>query len=108
MFETQDFRNQLTNAISTEAAENRMGRYQTAIVDLLFDYARNNEADLMPIEFTKALPQRRGVANALESARTLVRDASLIARNDNRDLLTRADIEVAYRAKYCRVWPFCK
>src|SRR5258706_2208906 len=108
MFETQQFRTQLVDAISTEAGLNNMVRYQTAVVDLLFDYARNNEADLMRVEFTKALPQRRGVVDALQSARTLVRDASTIARNDNRSLLTRADIEVAYKAKFCRVWPFCK
>lgn len=108
MFETQEFRNQLANAISSEAAQNSMTEYQTAVVDLLFDYARTNEADLMRVEFTKALPQRRGVNDALQSARTLVSDASAIARNNNRTLLTRADIEVAYKAKFCRVWPFCK
>lgn len=108
MFETQQFKDQLKTAISSEAGRNSMNEYQTAIVDYLFDFARTNEPELMRVEFTKAVSERRGIPDALESARTIVRDASAIARNNNRIVLTRADVEIAYKAKFCRVWPFCK
>lgn len=108
MFETEAFKEQLNDAVWTAAGRNNMKSYQTSIVDFLFDQARNNEEDLMRAEFSKSVQQRRGVSDALANARALVETASIMARREQRNLLTRADVEAAYRANYCSVWPFCK
>lgn len=108
MFETQQFRDQLTETIASEAGSNQMARYENAVVDFLLTRARANESILMESEMTKTASERRGIPTAIESARTLVKAASAIARANNRDLLTEADIEAAFQANFCRVWPFCR
>jgi hypothetical protein len=108
MFESQDFREKLLGAVKSEAAQNNMNEYQTAIIDFLRTQAVANESTLMESERTKNVAQRRGVPEALTSARQLIKTASAIAAKDKRTLLTEADVRAAHTAMYCRVWPFCK
>ena len=108
MFETEQFRNQLTEAIASEAGANQLTEYQTAIIAFLQTRAQQNEAILLESEMTKTASERRGVPAAIQSARTLVKAASAIARANNRTLLTEADVAAAYQANFCRVWPFCR
>ena len=108
MFETQEFRNQLTEAIANEARSNQLTEYQNAVIEFLQTRAQQHETILMEAEMTKTASERRGVPTAIQSARTLVKAAAAIARADNRTLLTEADIAAAYQANFCRVWPFCR
>jgi hypothetical protein len=108
MFETDDFKKQLTDAISSEAGANNMQQYQLSVVDYLQNLAIVNERSLMVDEMRKSAGARRGVLEALGSARELTREASKYAALDRRTVLQESDIQAAYRAKFCQVWPFCK
>jgi len=108
MFETEEFREQLESAVSSEAARNNLERYQTASIEYLQRLALENERTLMESEGRKAAGVRRGIADALRSARELTREAAKYAAAEKRTLLTRSDVEKAYQAKFCQVWPFCK
>jgi hypothetical protein len=108
MFETDQFRSQLESAIASEAGQRGMSRYQTSVVVFLQTLAENNETILFEAETHKAAGQRRGTAEALTSARDLVKVAASFASADHRTTLTLADMEAAYQAKYCQIWPFCR
>jgi hypothetical protein len=108
MFETQGFKEQLTSVISSQAGTSGMAEYETRIADLLQGLATENEPVLMESELRKTASSRRGIPDALTSTRTLIREASSYAIADRRKILTKADVEAAYRAKYCQVWPFCR
>jgi len=108
MFETETFATQLKTIVSTQAAESGMKEYQERIVNYLQNLATANESTLMESELRKSASSRRGVGDALSSARVLVKEASSYATADKRTLVTTADVEKAYRAKFCQVWPFCR
>jgi len=94
--------------VSGEAARNEMREYQIAIIGYLQNLASGNEITLMESERRKAAGAQRGIEDALGSARELIRVASTYATADKRTLLTQSDVEKAYQARFCRVWPFCK
>jgi hypothetical protein len=108
MFETEDFRTRLRDIISTEAARGGLERYETAAVDLLREFAIQNERELMETENRKMASERRGVEDALRSARELAQLASRYAAAERRTVLKSVDIEQARQERFCRVWPFCK
>jgi hypothetical protein len=108
MFETQSFRERLADTISRHVTANNLTEYDSTIVSYLQQKAVDNEKALMDIEHKKSASSQRGVNDALVSAITLIREASKYAIADRRKLLTKADVEAAYKAKYCQVWPFCK
>lgn len=108
MFETEDFKNQLTSTVLREAANNKIERYETGIIDFLQRQASENESTLMEREVRKLATERRGVSHALSSAKQLTMEASKYAAAEKRTLLTLSDVEAAYRAKFCQFWPFCK
>ena len=107
MFETESFRTQIEETVSAEAANNQMERYQRTIVTYLRRLATDNEGLLMEREFRKAAAERRGIPDALRSVRELTREAARYAAADKRTLLTVDDMQKAYEAKFCQVWPFC-
>ena len=108
MFETDTFKEQLREVIASEAGRQRMGQYYTNIVDYLQSLATQNESALMESEMRKIAAERRGIPDALQSVRTLVKDAAVRAAADNRTTLTLEDVSAAYQAQLCRVWPFCR
>jgi hypothetical protein len=108
MFETNFFKKQLTDAIIAEAGENNLRQYEDSIVEYLQGLASQNEPDLMERELRKSASARRGIPDALKSARELTREACRYAAADKRPLLKLSDIQAAYRGKFCQVWPFCK
>jgi hypothetical protein len=108
MFETDDFKKQLEGAVASEADYRGLKEYEDSIIDYLQRLASENERPLMLKEMRKAASARRGIPDAVNSARILVRRASRYAAAEKRTVLTQSDVEKAYRAKFCRVWPFCK
>lgn len=108
MFETQGFRNALEQVIESQASSEGMRTYESQIVDYLRDLAFGNERDLMKAEESRPVGERRGIPEALTSARRLVIIGARFAAEDNRTLLKMGDVERAYRAQFCSVWPFCK
>jgi hypothetical protein len=108
MFETEQFKRQLTDTIVTEASRTSIKTYEIAIVDYLQKLATTNEQPLMEREMRKAAGERRGLLDALSSARELTREAVGLAIAERRTLLKVSDFEAAYRSRFCRVWPFCK
>jgi hypothetical protein len=108
MFETEDFRKKIADAISREVGREN---YQPSIVDYLQKLAAGNEKSLMESEMRKSVGDRRGVHTALESVHVLVMEArsyQLPRPGEKLNLLRLVDIEAAYKAKFCQVWPFCK
>lgn len=108
MFETDQFKDRLKDIISNEAATNQLKEYEVAVVEFLFSRARDNEATLMRAELTKSAALRRGMTDAIQSARVLAKAASALARSESRTVLTAGDMEKAFQAHFCRVWPFCR
>jgi histone H3/H4 len=108
MFETEDFRKLIDSAISEEAANLGVERYQTAIPTYLQGLATGNESILLTEELRKSVGTRRDTADAVRSARILAREASGYALSERRSVLTVADMQKAYQAKFCQVWPFCR
>jgi hypothetical protein len=108
MFETQSFRDQIKDAVIVEAASRNLTEYETAAVDFLQREAANNERTLMETEVRKIASLRRGVPEALQSARVLAKLAADYAIADRRSVLRESDIRAALASKYCQVWPFCR
>jgi hypothetical protein len=108
MFETESFKNQLRDAVSIEAGSGGLKEYETRIVDYLQKLASENERPLMLDEARKIAGARRGIPDALNSARALARQASAYALAEKRTVLLQSDIERAYQVMFCGVWPFCK
>ena len=108
MFETQQFQDELKKIINNAAVSRHLARYQNRAYQFLQDLAIANESDLMTEELKKSAGVRRGMREALQSAESLAQEAADYAVADNRDILTVDDIQKAYQAKFCRVWPFCK
>lgn len=107
MFETEDFKKQLTATVSVETAQGGLAQYETAIIDFLQGLAKGLEPILMERELKKTT-DRRGIPDALRSAADLVREGAAYAAAEKRTVLQLTDIRKAYEAKYCKVWPFCK
>ena len=108
MFETPSFRAQLQEIVSSELGRTKITRFETEIPTFLQALATDNEPVLMEREIKKAVGTRRGIPDALQSARELVRDAIVSAVVARRDTLEVADVRKAYEAKFCKVWPFCR
>lgn len=108
MFETTQFHDQLRDTVSSAAGRAGLAQYQNAIITYLQDLATGNEEVLMEREFRKVAGQRRGIAEALESANRVAVEASQYAREDGRSLLELRDILKAAANNYCQIWPFCK
>jgi hypothetical protein len=108
MFETEVFKKQLTDVIAREVGGTGLTEYETAVIDFLQRLASENENILMEREVRKVASERRGMSDALDSARNLTREASRYAAAEKRPVLKVSDIEAAYRAKFCQFWPFCK
>lgn len=105
---SQEFKNRIQSRVEYEAFSEGMERYQTNIVDLLFEYSKENSRLLTEGEMRKEASKRRSEEDALESVSEIIKVASQIAREDQRTLLKESDFRQAYRARYCRIWPFCK
>ncbi|HUJ95248.1 MAG TPA: hypothetical protein VLW84_08300 [Terriglobales bacterium] len=108
MFETERFKELLQSAVSTEARDNNLQEYQVGIIGYLQTLASQNESVLMERELRKVAGARRGIPDALNSARELTKDASKYAVAEKRAVLRLSDIEAAYKDKFCQFWPFCK
>lgn len=92
---------------SGAAARNGMEKYQTAIVDRLMQYLRDNREVLMEKEAIKTASLQKTKDDAIASVNTLVKRASEIAADNERTLVEATDFDQAYREKFCMVWPFC-
>ena len=108
MFESAQFREQLDHEVSAEAGRAGLARYQVAVVDYLQRLAAENEAALMETELRKARESRRGVQDAIASARVLAKAASVCAVAAGRNVLQTEDMQRAYLANFCQIWPFCR
>lgn len=108
MFETNAFKRRLADALYEEATDKGLAGYEPEAVTFLQDLAIANESILMERELRKAAGTRRGITDALASARELAQEASRYARSEKRNTLSESDMEKAYGAKFCKVWPFCK
>jgi|ERR1051326_2019573 hypothetical protein len=108
MFETEGFKEELAKAVSSEAGQSGLAQYETRIVEYLQSLASANESVLMESEMKKAVGRRRGVPDALISARELVREASRRTQAEKREILQLSDVQEAYKKKFCQIWPFCK
>ena len=107
-FETESFRNQITEAVEREAGRASLTRYETGIVEYLRGLAVGNESILMEQEVKKAAGARRSIPDALASVSRVVQEASQYASLEKRGTLTLADVQKAYAANFCQIWPLCR
>ena len=108
MFETGQFRSQLTQAILIATRQQGIARYEDSVVLFLQTLAESNETILLEAERRKPAESQRGVSHALASARNLIEVAANFAKADGRTKLTLADVNAAYIARFCQIWPFCR
>jgi hypothetical protein len=108
MFETEEFGNRIEQTVRTMAGEQGMSRYQPRIVGHLQNLAVENERFLMRRERLLEESQQRGIPDALESVRVVIREAANHAVRAGRTTLLLEDVEAAYEANFCNLWPFCR
>jgi histone H3/H4 len=108
MFETEEFRNLVRRNVREEAAMRGMKKYNPRIIGHLQSLAVKNERILMARERLLEESQQRGVQHAMGSVRVVMREAAANARRAGRTTLMLEDVEAAYEAKFCTLWPFCR
>lgn len=108
MFETEEFARRVEETVSLVAGRAGLKNYRTIVPSRLVDLARSNERILLAEELKKSASERRTVEDAIQSVVKVASDAARIAASEGRDTLTESDFDIAYRANYCRIWPFCR
>ena len=104
---SEAFVQRIESQVSSSAAAQGLARYQSGIVGLLAGYLEEHRDERRKAELLKEAKERRTENDALMSVDRLIIEASLIARQEKRTLLTMEDVRVAYSKLRCRVWPFC-
>jgi hypothetical protein len=101
------FRTEIEEEVSRTAGRTGMQRYQPAMADTLVSYMAARRPQRLQEELRKSVAEQRTKADALQSVQVLVAEASQRAAANRRDTVTVTDLEEAYQAKFCQVWPFC-
>jgi hypothetical protein len=107
VFETASFRRNLEE-VAGDVRSNTGVAVEQTVFDILQFLAQANERPLMRLEESKPQLQRRGLTAALQSARELLSEAAGVARARQSQRISIADLAVAYQARLCQVWPFCR
>lgn len=107
MFETREFGDRLSREISNVALAYGT-TVEPTIPGVLQDIALQNEAILMERERLRPITERRGIPEAIGSARIIIADAAGYARSARRTQISVADVSEAIRIKFCQLWPFCR
>lgn len=100
-------RAEIDGVVSDTAARAGLEQYQTGIAGTLVSLLDSNRPRRLEEELQKTASLQRTKQDALDSVRVLVKEASSYARAANRNVVTVEDFQMAYRAKFCQVWPFC-
>lgn len=108
MFETEEFRNLVRHNVHTVATMRGMKKYNPRIIGHLQNLAVKNEEFLMAREHLLEESQQRGVQHAMRSVRVVMQEAAANARRAGRTTIMLEDVEAAYEAKFCTIWPLCK
>lgn len=108
MFETRGFKAQLAQVVSEETTKSQVSGYEPMAISFLVTQARLTERASLRTKDERIAFGKRDVQVAFESARILARDAAQYALEDGRDVVTQTDMAKAWRANFCRVWPFCR
>jgi len=108
MFETARFKTLLKETIAGEATNQGFTQYEIGIVDLLQLRATENASVLMERELRKSPGMRRGISDALSSAREIIVLASAYAVADKRTVLRVSDVDAALSGTSFRAWPFIR
>jgi hypothetical protein len=101
------FRSEIEASVSSAAERAGMKRFQAEVVNQLMQHLAENRELLVEQEMTKTAGLRRSKSEALACVEELVKQASRYASADGRTLVRAADLDEAYEARYCMVWPFC-
>lgn len=101
------FQSEIVETVEAAAARQGMQRYEVAIGTRLQAYLDQNRPQRLTEELKKVTAAQRTKADALASVTFLVTEASKLAAADRRTTVTEADLQKAYAANYCRIWPFC-
>lgn len=102
-----EFKKDVQERVKTDAAKYGMKQYETGISEKIFQYAEKYGSSLIQEEIIKAASVRKTKEDALYSIDVLMENACIIAKRDNRDVVKQSDLDEAYTAKFCMIWPFC-
>jgi histone H3/H4 len=100
MFNTQEFRQMLTETLDSAVSFRNLSGYDNAIIDELQKIAVSNKS-AGDIE-ASAEPKE------VRSARTIAETAAAIASAVGKRYIDRKDIHLALEQLHCTVWPFCR
>jgi hypothetical protein len=106
MFETPEFREQIVNALPRIVREAGATVYDDEIIDYLLNLAIDNER--RDSRFLRDYTVETVLQLTLASLERLIRQGVVYARQRRYRGVTLGDVEKAYQALFCRVWPFCK
>ena len=101
------FRSEIEATVSSTAAGAGMKQFQNDVVNKLMQHLTENREVLLEQEMTKTAGLRRSKLEALASVEVLVKEASQYASAEGRTLVRAGDLDKAYAARFCMVWPFC-
>lgn len=102
-----EFKEDVRKRVETDAAKYGMKQYETGILEKIIQYAEKYGPSLIQEEIIKAAYARKTKEDALYSIDVLMENACMIAKKDKRDVVKQSDLEEAYTAKFCMIWPFC-
>ena len=106
MFESAFFTDLLNAVVREEVSASELEDYPIYIVTFLQGMAVDNENKNSEAEFFKIEGEKRGIPEALDSARKIVRKAIEYAVERNKSVLTVEDIQTAYVSFHGQSWPF--
>jgi hypothetical protein len=101
------FRNRIEEQVRNSAGRYGMRQYHTAIVGWIAEKIEENREVRVLSEMKQTASLRRSESDALNSVDLLLNYASENAKANDRETVTVADVQEAYRAHFCNFWPIC-
>ena len=101
------FRDRIESRVSSTAGASGMERYEPAIADRIAALIAANASRYRETEALRKISEQRSEGDAMASIAVLVTEASQLAKSEGRTTVTIGDFEIAYKNKYCQVWPVC-
>src|SRR5258705_1890865 len=105
MFETREFRVLLEKTLFVESMTRGVQKYDATIIDYLQNLAIENERDP---SFLRRYTALGAVRVATRSLKRLLAQAFAYAGERGDPAPRLEDVEKAYQALFCKIWPFCK
>lgn len=108
MFETIEFRSEITKSLDLATREFRLKGFAPDLPPILHFLATANEDFLIQQERARTIGPQRGMQAALESLQKISMGTARNARDRGAKEMEVPDLVQFYAKNYCGIWPFCR